>query len=149
VTNQASTTIANTLPGGGVIAVGVSYAMYRSWGFKDSAIALSNLITFVWNTFIRLLMPVIALAILVLGGKGSSGLIVASLVALAVLAVAIASFALMQWRKALAGQIGSLLGAAASSLRKLIRRPRSVIGARSPCGFAGRPAASSPPDGSL
>jgi uncharacterized membrane protein YbhN (UPF0104 family) len=123
VTNQASTTIANTLPGGGVIAVGVSYAMYRSWGFKDSAIALSNLITFAWNTFVRLLMPVIALGILVLGGKGGSGLIVASLVALAVLALAIAVFALVQWKKALAGQIGSVLGAVASFLRKLIRMP--------------------------
>jgi hypothetical protein len=42
VNNQASTTVANALPGGGMLAVGVSYAMCRSWGFADSSIALST-----------------------------------------------------------------------------------------------------------
>ena len=36
VSNQASTAVANTMPGGGAIAVGVTYAMYRSWGFGKS-----------------------------------------------------------------------------------------------------------------
>jgi uncharacterized membrane protein YbhN (UPF0104 family) len=123
VNNQASTTVANTLPGGGMLAVGVSYAMCRSWGFSDSAIALSALITFVWNTFFKLALPVIALALLAVQGKGSGGLIVASLVGLALLAVAVGLVVTMRWRTTLTGQIGSLLGSVASFLRKIVRKP--------------------------
>jgi putative heme transporter len=123
VNYQASTTVANTLPGGGVLAVGVSYAMCRSWGFADSAIALSALTTFVWNTFFKLVLPVVALALLAIQGQGSGGLIVASLVGMAILAVAVALVVTMRWRTTLAGQMGSLLGSVASFFRKLIRKP--------------------------
>jgi len=123
VNNQASTTVTNTLPAGGMLAVGVSYAMCRSWGFADSAIALSVLITFVWNTLFKLTLPVVALALLAIQGKGSGGLIVASLVGLAILAVAVAVAVTMRWKTRLAGQMGSLVGSVASLLRKVIRKP--------------------------
>jgi putative heme transporter len=123
VNYQACTTVANTLPGGGMLAVGVSYAMCRSWGFADSAIALSALITFVWNTFFKLALPVVALALLAIQGKGGGGLIVASLVGLAILAVVVALVVTMRRRTALAGQIGAVLGWVASFLRRLIRKP--------------------------
>src|SRR5207247_3161298 len=51
VANQSSTSVAMTVPGGGALAVGVSYAMYRSWGFSTPAIALSALVIGVWNPF--------------------------------------------------------------------------------------------------
>ena len=123
VANQASTTIANTLPGGGMIAVGTSYAMFRSWGFPDSAIALSILITFVWNVFTKLALPVVALVILATVGKGSIGLLVASAVGLAILAAGIGSFTMMHRREGLPGQIGSVVGSVASFCRKLVRKP--------------------------
>jgi putative heme transporter len=123
VNNQASTTVANTLPGGGLLAVGVSYAMCRSWGLADSAIALSALTTFVWNTFFKLALPVVALALLVMQGKGSGGLIVASLLGVGILALTVGLVVAMRWRAKLAGQIGSLLGSVASFLRKVIRKP--------------------------
>src|SRR5919201_853590 len=123
VANQACTTVANTLPGGGVIAVGVSYAMFRSWGFPDSAVALSVLIPFVWNTVMKLALPVVALVLLAAEGKGSVGLIVASLVGLAVLAAAIAAFRQMHRREGLPGQIGSIVGSVATFFRKIVRKP--------------------------
>lgn len=123
VNYQASTTVANTVPAGGMVAVGVSYAMCRSWGFADPAIALSALITFVWNTGFKLVLPVIALALLASQGKGSGGLIVASLLGLAVLAGAVALVVTMRWRTTLAARIGSFLGSVASFLRKLVRKP--------------------------
>ena len=64
VNNQTTTSIADTIPGGGYIAVGVGYTMYRSWGFPTSVIALSALVTGIWNVFMKLGLPVIALAIL-------------------------------------------------------------------------------------
>ena len=42
VNNQASTAIANTLPGGGALAVGLSYTMFREWGFDNAAIGLHS-----------------------------------------------------------------------------------------------------------
>ena len=123
VANQACTTVANTLPGGGVIAVGASYAMFRSWGFPDSAIALAILVTFVWNVFMKLFLPVVALVILATVGKGSIGLLVASGVGVALLLGGIASFAVMHRREGLPGQIGSVVGTVASFMRRLVRKP--------------------------
>ena len=48
----------------GALATGVSYTMYRSWGFRNSEIVLSALVTGVWNTFIKLATPVLALVAL-------------------------------------------------------------------------------------
>jgi uncharacterized membrane protein YbhN (UPF0104 family) len=123
VNNQSSTSIANTLPGGGAIAVGVSYAMYRSWGFTGSAIALSVLVTGIWNIFMKLGLPVVALALLAITGQASAALVLASLIGLAVLLAAIGLFAGILWKKELARRIGNGLGRVASSLRKLARKP--------------------------
>src|SRR5437870_10758399 len=59
VNNQSSTSIANIFPGGGAIAVGVAYAMFRSWGFTGSEIALLISTTGIWNTFMKLALPII------------------------------------------------------------------------------------------
>ena len=123
VANQACTTVANTLPGGGVIAVGASYAMFRSWGFPDSAIALAVLVTFVWNVFMKLFLPVVALVILATVGKGSVGLLVASGVGVTLLLGGIAVFGVMHRREGLPGQIGSVVGTVASFMRRLVRKP--------------------------
>ncbi|MDP9243274.1 MAG: YbhN family protein, partial [Actinomycetota bacterium] len=122
VNNQTSTSIANTIPGGGVLAVGVSYTMYRSWGFTLSQIALSALVTGIWNIFMKLGLPVVALAILAIQGRASAALVTAALIGLLVLIGAILLFALMLWKKALAGRIGEALGRAFSAIRKLFRK---------------------------
>src|SRR5438067_3003016 len=57
VNNQSSTTIANVVPGGGVIALGVAYTMFHSWGFTGSEIALLISTTGIWNTFMKLGLP--------------------------------------------------------------------------------------------
>ena len=50
VNNQTSTTIANIVPGGGVVALGVTYTMFHSWGFTASEIALLITTTGIWKT---------------------------------------------------------------------------------------------------
>src|SRR5437764_9087128 len=54
VNNQSSTTIANILPGGGVVSIGVAYEMFRSWGFTGSEIALLLSTTGIWNALLKL-----------------------------------------------------------------------------------------------
>jgi uncharacterized membrane protein YbhN (UPF0104 family) len=123
VANQTSTTVANTVPAGGVVAIGVTYDIFRSWGFTYSAITLSNLLTFVWNIFIKLGLPIVALTILATEGKGSAGLLAAALIGLAVLGLAIVLFGLVLWKRELARRIGGAAGRAISSVRKLFRKP--------------------------
>jgi uncharacterized membrane protein YbhN (UPF0104 family) len=123
VNNQTTTSIADTIPGGGYIAVGVGYTMYRSWGFTNSAIALSAIVTGIWNMFMKLGLPVVALAILAIRGQVSGGLVLASLIGLGLLLVAISAFGLTLWKKAFARRIGAWVGKVASILLKLIRRP--------------------------
>lgn len=123
VNNQSSTAIANTLPGGGIIATGVTYTMYRSWGFTNSEIGLSALITGIWNAFIKLAMPVIALVILAIVGQASAALVVPALIGLAVLLAAVLLFAGILWKKSLARVIGGWLGKVASLARGLFRKP--------------------------
>ncbi|HEX9123324.1 MAG TPA: YbhN family protein [Actinomycetota bacterium] len=123
VNNQTTTSVANTIPGGGYLAVGLGYAMYRSWGFPGSAIALSVAVTGIWNVFMKLGLPVIALALLAIEGQASGGLVVGASVGVVVLAVAVALFVLVLWKKAFARRIGDLLGGALSFLRRLARKP--------------------------
>src|SRR5207249_7583855 len=54
VNNQTTTTISNILPGGGVVALGVTYAQLHSWGFTGSEIALLISTTGIWNSFMTL-----------------------------------------------------------------------------------------------
>jgi len=123
VNNQTSTTVANTVPAGGVVAIGVTYAIYRSWGFTYSAITLAELVTFVWNTFMKLGLPIVALAALAIEGNASAGLLVAAVFGLAMLIVAIVLFGLVLWKKPLARRIGAALGRVVSFFRKIIRKP--------------------------
>ncbi len=123
VNNQSSTSIANTLPGGGWIATGVSYSMYRSWGFTNAEIGLTTIITGIWNSFVKLGMPILALAALFITRRTNASLIFPTLIGIAVLFVAIGLFAGMLWKKSMARAIGGGLGKVASFFRKPFRKP--------------------------
>jgi uncharacterized membrane protein YbhN (UPF0104 family) len=125
VSNQTSTSVANTVPGGGVVAVGVSYSMCRSWGFSDAQIALSTLVTFVWNVFAKLALPVIALVLLLVAGRATGGMLIATLGGLGVLGAAIGVLALMLWKEAFARRVSIGLGSVHGLWFRLIRRPRA------------------------
>jgi putative heme transporter len=68
---QAGTAVTNTVPGGSGIGVGLAYAMLDSWGFSRARSTLAVLVTGVWNTFIKLALPVLALALIALEGDAS------------------------------------------------------------------------------
>ena len=123
VNNQSSTTIANIIPGGGMVAVGVAYSMFYSWGFTGSEVALLLSTTGIWNTFLKLGLPVIALALLAITGKASAALIIPALIGVVILAGSIALFAMILWKKELARRIGDGLGAAWSWMRRLFHTP--------------------------
>ncbi|HEY7756368.1 MAG TPA: YbhN family protein [Actinomycetota bacterium] len=123
VVTQTTTSVANTLPAGGAIAVGLTFQILLSWGFGAQAIGLYVAVTGVWNTFLKLGLPIIALGLLAITGQANAALLVAALVGLAVLAVAVTLFALALWKKELARRIGNGLGRIASALRRVFRKP--------------------------
>ena len=123
VVTQTTTSVANTLPAGGAIAVGLTFQILHSWGFSAQAITLYIGVTGVWNIFVKLALPVISLALLALTGQVSAPLVIASLIGLAVLLVAVALFALALSSKGFARRIGDRLGRVISWLRRPFRKP--------------------------
>ena len=121
--NLTSTAVANSIPGGGAIGIGVTYAMYSAYGFTGTEISLSILVTGIWNNFVKLGMPVIALALLAIQGDVTTALVTASLVGVAVLIGAIIIFALILRSARFAGAFGEGLGTFVSALRKIVHKP--------------------------
>jgi putative heme transporter len=96
--------------------------MYRSWGFTNAQIGLSVLVTGIWNIFMKLGLPVVALALLAVEGRAGGGLLIAAVIGVAVLIAAVVMLALVLWKQEFARRIGSSLGKTASFVRKLIRK---------------------------
>jgi putative heme transporter len=122
VNNQSSTSIANIFPGGGVVAVGVAYAMFRSWGFTGSEIALLVSTTGIWNSFLKLGLPVISLALLAITGQATKALLIPAVIGLVILLASVLLFVLALWKKQFARAIGDWLGRLWSGLRGLAKR---------------------------
>ncbi|HEU4526553.1 MAG TPA: YbhN family protein [Actinomycetota bacterium] len=123
VVTQTTTSVANTIPAGGAIAVGLTYQILGSWGFSASRISLYVLVTGIWNVFLKLGLPIVSLGLLALTGELTSVLVVAAIVGVLVLLLAVALFGLVLWKKAFARRIGDGLAAAVSWLFRIVRRP--------------------------
>jgi putative heme transporter len=123
VNNQTGTTISNIVPGGGIIAIGLVVQMFRSWGFTGSQIALELSTTGMWNSFLKLGLPILALALLAVTGQATAALLIPALVGLAILTAAIVLFAMMLRKKEFARAIGSAVGTAWSKVRRIVRKP--------------------------
>jgi uncharacterized protein (TIRG00374 family) len=122
VVNQASTAVSNTLPAGGVIGVGVSISMLTSWGFRIGSIGRSAVVTGIWNNFVKLGMPVLALSLLALEGDITPARLVAAAIGIAVLVAAIVVFALLLRSDRLARAVGRGVGRVIDWVRRLFHK---------------------------
>jgi putative heme transporter len=123
VMTQSTTAVANTVPAGSAIGIGMTYAMLGSWGYSRSKSTAAVLVSGVWNSFIKLGMPVLALALVLLQGGAGGGKVVSALLAIAGLAGAIVVFALILRSEEGARRFGLLAGRVASRALGLVRRP--------------------------
>lgn len=119
----ASTAVSNTMPAGGMLGLAVTYSMLRSWGFARSDFALAALVSGAWNNLVRLGLPVVTLAMLAVAGKATRGLLVASVVGVAVLITAGVNLTLAVRTRAVAARVGRVSGSFVSALRRLVRKP--------------------------
>jgi putative heme transporter len=120
---QSTTAVSNTVPGGAAIGIGMTYSMLGQWGYSRSRTTTAVLVSGVWNSFIKLGLPVFALAVVALQGRASSARVIAALIGLAGLVAAIVIFGAMLHSEEQARRVGLRAGRIASRLLALVRRP--------------------------
>lgn len=69
--------ISNVLPFGGAAGIALNYRMTRTWGFDRPAFAAYTVVTNAWDVLVKLCLPALALAGLVLSGQATAGHLVA------------------------------------------------------------------------
>ena len=132
--------VANTLPAGGALALGVSWAMLSSWGVSTADYVLYTLVSGIWNIFARLGLPVLALVVLVTVHRPGAGLIAAAAVGVALLATAAAGLGLLLRSEPFAVRAGHALQPMLAIGCRLVRRPPPPDVTRSLPGFRDRTA---------
>ena len=124
VMTQSTTAVANSVPLGGAVAVGLTYAMFTSWGFSKARSTVSVVVTGIWNNFVKLAAPILALALLAFEGRPEGGRVAAAIAGLAGLVGAIVLLALILRSEGFAAKVGIVTGRWASAvLRFAGRRP--------------------------
>jgi len=122
VLTQSTTAVANAVPAGGAVAVGLTYTIMSSWGFSKSRSTLSIIVTGIWNNFVKLGTPILALAILALQGGGSGGRLVVAVIGLGGLVGTILLFALILKSEDFARRVALRTERWATSLLGLLKR---------------------------
>jgi len=122
ILTQSTTAVANAVPAGGAVAVGLTYTIMSSWGFSKSRSTLSIIVTGIWNNFVKLGTPIFALAILALQGGQGGGRLVAAAIGLGGLLGAIALFALILKSEDFARRVANRGERWATSLLRLLKR---------------------------
>ncbi len=94
-TRQTSFMISNVVPGGGAWGLAVQFGMLTSYGYGLAPATSTIGITSVWNTFVTLSLPVIALVGLALTGQSNAEATTVTLIAASVVVAMIVVFALI------------------------------------------------------
>jgi putative heme transporter len=123
VSNGATTAVSNTLVGGAAIALGLNYAMNSSWGFSRSRTSVMVLVSGIWNNFVKLGMPVLALSLLALTSPPSAARLISGLLGVAALVVAVVLLGLLLRSHEAAARIGNGAGRIASAILRPFHRP--------------------------
>jgi putative heme transporter len=121
--NLGSSAVASTLPAGGALALGVSWAMLSSWGLSTADYVLYTLVTGIWNVFTVLGMPVLALVAMTTITRPGAVLITASATGLAILAAMVTALGLLLASQAFALRAGRALARLLATASRLAGRP--------------------------
>jgi putative heme transporter len=137
VVNLGSNAVANALPAGGALGMGVSWAMMSSWGISTADYVLYTLVSGIWNVLARLGLPALALLVMLTATPPSAVLIAAAAAGLVMLAVAAGGLGLLVRSESFALGAGGILQRGLVFACRLVRRqppcdiPGSLLGFRS------------------
>jgi putative heme transporter len=123
--NAAGSAVSNLLPFGGAVGVAVSFAMTRGWGFGNRAIVVMTLVSGIWNTLFRFILPAVGIIALLMAGKAANPTVAnagwTGAVSILVLCAIVA--AALYWQRA-----ADLLGRALDGLTRLLRLKADASG---------------------
>jgi uncharacterized membrane protein YbhN (UPF0104 family) len=104
----AGSAVSNVVPFGGAVGVGATYAIDMSWGFSPPTVTLAILVSGVWNVFVKLALPVIAIVLLLTSGSDTGRLVIPAIIGVVALVTAIAALALIMRSEVLATAVGRI-----------------------------------------
>jgi uncharacterized protein (TIRG00374 family) len=126
---QASTALSIVVPGGAAAGMAGSFGMLRAWRFETSDVTRAVTLTSLWNQFLSLSFPIVAVFSLAITGEHSAALATAAFIGIAVLGIVVAGFVLVLISDSLANEIGNVAARFANwSLAKVRRGPVSWNG---------------------
>lgn len=128
---QASYAVANTVPGGGPISLGLTYEMMKPYGFGGEDVALMMGVSGIWNIFGKFIVPVLAIVVLVAVGEATKDMATAAIIGVAALVVALGLMGAILWKESLARKVGNEVGVLTRFLlRPLHRTVHADIGGK-------------------
>jgi uncharacterized protein (TIRG00374 family) len=118
----ASTALSAVAPGGAAVGMATSFAMLRGWGFSGRPVGLAVVVTGVWNQFVILGFPILAVAGLAAEGGRNRSLELVAMIGLVVFAVLVAGFAVGLSSERLARRLGDRAARIASWARHVAHK---------------------------
>lgn len=115
--------VANTLPAGGPVSLGFTYAIIRSYGFTGADLTLMLGVSGIWNVFSKLSLPIFSVILFALSQDASAELVSLAVLGGLALAGSIVVLTLIFWKPWFARWVGDLAGKGASWLLKPIGKP--------------------------
>lgn len=121
---QASTALSLVVPGGAAVGAAGAFGMLRRWGFRARDFSRAVTLTSLWNQFLNLSFPILAVFLLTVTGEGqrTAALATVAFVGVAVLGIVLGAFVLVLLSKRLARDIGDVAARFATWARGKLRR---------------------------
>lgn len=124
VVKSSATALSNSVPGGSALGVALSYSMLGSWGLSRSRSTVSLVVGGIWNTFVKLGMPVMALGLVAVSGGAGGSRVALGALAIVILVAAITVFTLLLRNETFAYRTGEAAGRLMSRACVVMHRPR-------------------------
>jgi putative heme transporter len=123
---QASTALSIVVPAGLAAGIAGSYGVLRRWGFAARDVTRAITLTGLWNQFLNLTFPIVAVFLLTVWHESAAALATVAFVGVAVLGIVIAGFVLILVSARLAQDMGNVAARVANwGLGKVRRGPVS------------------------
>jgi uncharacterized protein (TIRG00374 family) len=105
---QASTALSIVFPGGAAVGAAGAYGILRRWGFPPRHIARGVTLTSLWNQFLNLLYPIVAVFLLTITHQQTAALATIAFIGVAVLGIVVAGFVIILLSNRLARDLGDV-----------------------------------------
>lgn len=121
--NLASAAVSNTIPEGGAVATGMTYAMFHSFGRTLEAVTLSLMTTGIWTNLTRYSLMALALLLVAANGIGGSTSVTLAVVTAVVMVVLVALFGLVLRSESFAERLGRIGDRVISPVLRRFHKP--------------------------